>query len=112
VAPTNEAAQKMAETILEQAIKAGKPTSPPPQENAPPVDTKVVTTMQEPAATSNPSSLKTMIAQAESVGKSLKEVASSPFKDESQDLVPVAKLVDNATSQNMSFNSGRGAGRA
>ncbi|KAH8419867.1 hypothetical protein KR009_003458 [Drosophila setifemur] len=90
----NEAAQKMAETILEQAIKAGKPVTPPPQELTPP-----------PATPPTTNSLKTMIAQAESVGKSLKEVASSPFKDESQDLVPVAKLVDNATSQTMSFNS-------
>ncbi|XP_005175232.2 ras-responsive element-binding protein 1 [Musca domestica] len=80
-----EAAKKVAESILEQAIKAGPK---PATEVVPPNST-----------------LKSMIAQAPAVGKSLKEVASSAFKDESQDLVPVAKLVDNATSNSVSFNN-------
>ncbi|XP_061393482.1 zinc finger protein 236-like, partial [Musca vetustissima] len=79
------AAKKVAESILEQAIKA-----------APKPSTEMVP---------NSSTLKSMIAQAPAVGKSLKDVASSAFKDESQDLVPVAKLVDNATSNSVSFNN-------
>ncbi|XP_073827942.1 zinc finger protein pebbled [Musca autumnalis] len=84
VAEPKDAAKKVAESILEQAIKA-----------APKPSTEVVPN----------STLKSMIAQAPAVGKSLKDVASSAFKDESQDLVPVAKLVDNATSNSMSFNN-------
>ncbi|XP_037936796.1 ras-responsive element-binding protein 1 [Teleopsis dalmanni] len=85
-----EAAKKVAETILEQAIKAGK-------------NTDVIVKPEAPAPPAH--TMKSMIAQAESVGKFLKKVASSPFKDESQDLVPVSKLVDNATSNSVSFNS-------
>ncbi|XP_013113548.1 zinc finger protein 236 [Stomoxys calcitrans] len=85
-----EAAKKMAESILEQAIKAGQ--------NMP-------TKTEVPATVNSNNTMKSMIAQAPAVGKFLKEVASSPFKDESQDLVPVAKLVDNATSNSVSFNS-------
>ncbi|XP_075158942.1 zinc finger protein pebbled [Haematobia irritans] len=84
-----DAAKKVAESILEQAIKAGQNLPPKPE---------------VPAVNSN-NTMKSMIAQAPAVGKFLKEVASSPFKDESQDLVPVAKLVDNATSNSVSFNN-------
>lgn len=93
----NEAAKKVAESILEQAMKAGS--------------TKIVPLVKdedhEKPASGKDFGLKlskNMIAQAESVGKFLKEVASSPFKDESNDLVSVSKLVDNATNS-MSFNT-------
>lgn len=95
---TNKAAKKTAETILEQVIKAGSINK----------DLDIVKPETLPAATATSSSgnsLKTMMAQAESVGKFLKEVASSSFKDESQDLVPVSKLVDNATNNSVSFNN-------
>ncbi|XP_004529684.1 uncharacterized protein LOC101459914 [Ceratitis capitata] len=109
--PGNETAKKVAETILEQAIKTGQKlnqaASKQPSSTfvAKPAPVKPVTapTPTAPAAPAN--TMKAMIAQAESVGKFLKEVASSPFKDESQDLVPVAKLVDNATNNTVSFNN-------
>lgn len=112
---TNETAKKVAETILEQAKKTGQKqnllaTSKPNSTFvAKPTPTKTVAPVSTPAAPAAPvtpaNTMKAMIAQAESVGKFLKEVASSPFKDESQDLVPVAKLVDNATSNAVSFNN-------
>lgn len=110
----NETAKKVAETILEQAKKTGqKPNQTTSKSNpnfaAKPTTTKTVATATTPAAPAAPvtpaNTMKAMIARAESVGKFLKEVASSPFKDESQDLVPVAKLVDNATSNAVSFNN-------
>ncbi|XP_055910190.1 zinc finger protein 236 [Eupeodes corollae] len=92
---TNEAAKKVAESILEQAMKAGS--------------TKISYNNDEDhdRTVSKDFGLKlskNMIAQAESVGKFLKEVASSPFKDESNDLASVSRLVDNATNS-MSFNT-------
>ncbi|XP_067641284.1 ras-responsive element-binding protein 1 [Eurosta solidaginis] len=115
----NEQAKKVAETILEQAIKTGqrlnqsavKPSAAFAAKPAlvKPMPMKPVAIPPNPAAPTMPvtpaNTMKAMIAQAESVGKFLKEVASSPFKDESQDLVPVAKLVDNATSNSVSFNN-------
>ncbi|XP_053948919.1 uncharacterized protein LOC128857268 [Anastrepha ludens] len=110
---TNETAKKVAETILEQAIKtgqklnsaAGKPNATLAAKPAP-AKPIVPASPAAPIAPVTPANtMKAMIAQAESVGKFLKEVASSPFKDESQDLVPVSKLVDNATSNAVSFNN-------
>ncbi|XP_017472012.1 PREDICTED: uncharacterized protein LOC108363230 [Rhagoletis zephyria] len=109
----NETAKKVAETILEQAIKTGQQhnsatgnpnaafaVKPAPAKQVAPAAPAAPTAPVTPA-----NKMKAMIAQAESVGKFLKEVASSPFKDESQDLVPVAKLVDNATNNAVSFNN-------
>ncbi|XP_055844594.1 ras-responsive element-binding protein 1 [Episyrphus balteatus] len=91
----NEAAKKVAESILEQAMKAG--TTKSSYNNDEDRDRTVGKDFGLKLS-------KNMIAQAESVGKFLKEVASSPFKDESNDLVSVSKLVDNATNS-MSFNT-------
>ncbi|KAL9883789.1 zinc finger protein pebbled isoform 3-T7 [Glossina fuscipes fuscipes] len=88
---SKDAAKKVAESILEQAIKAGQ--------------TNASLIKPDPPMVPSANTMNSMIAQAPAVGKFLKEVASSPFKDESQDLVPVSKLVDNATSNSMSFNS-------
>ncbi|XP_011208535.2 uncharacterized protein LOC105229783 [Bactrocera dorsalis] len=110
----NETAKKVAETILEQAKKTVQKTNQTTSKSnanftAKPTPTKSAAPATTPAAPAAPvtpaNTMKAMIAQAESVGKFLKEVASSPFKDESQDLVPVAKLVDNATSNAVSFNN-------
>ena len=90
-----ETAKKVAESILEQAIKAKQTMS---------TFSKTTETPTTVTSTTN-SSMKTMIAQAPAVGKFLKEVASSSFKDESQDLASVSELVDNATNNAVSFNS-------
>ncbi|KAM7350472.1 zinc finger protein pebbled [Cochliomyia hominivorax] len=90
-----ESAKKVAESILEQAIKARQNIS------------SFAKTSTEPLATvtNNNNTMKSMIAQAPAVGKFLKDVASSSFKDESQDLVSVSELVDNATNNAVSFNN-------
>ncbi|XP_055371231.1 uncharacterized protein LOC129605474 [Condylostylus longicornis] len=87
-------AKKVAETILEQAIKAGSSA----------VHKKfAANTIPKEESLKNANN---MIARAESVGKYLKEVASSSFKsEESPDLVSVSKLVDNATNNAMTFNN-------
>ncbi|XP_046801391.1 zinc finger protein 236 [Lucilia cuprina] len=90
--PPQESAKKVAESILEQAIKARTVSS-------------FAKTTDSATVTSNNNTMKSMIAQAPAVGKFLKEVASSSFKDESQDLVSVSELVDNATNNSVSFNN-------
>uniref|UniRef100_T1GYH1 C2H2-type domain-containing protein n=1 Tax=Megaselia scalaris TaxID=36166 RepID=T1GYH1_MEGSC len=84
-----ESAKKVANAILEQTIK------------------------QEPSAAdmekiAHLKMASNLLAHAESVGKSLKDVAISAFKEEPKEVVPVSKLIENYC-RNDSYASGLAA---
>lgn len=85
-----ESAKKVANAILEQSIKQEPPSA---------------ADMERIAHLKMASNL---LAHAESVGKSLKDVAISAFKEEPKDIIPVSKMNDSAVEsycRNVSFPS-------